>query len=274
MFTKNFSLIKEFRNVITENLNKTSKQFAVDNNFFGPVYHGTTPDKFQKIDLEGFKVFIDDSRSRDIRNGYLNVQYGNTGIPAPIHHLGFGVYFTTSKTIFKKYNLSSTKNIREYYIDAPRLEVINFASPKTMMKWWIENSYDTELAKINRVQATINLTNSLKEKYDAVWFKGKGLHQLLDGDQVVVFNPDKIYQIDPKLSSGKEIGSKVRATKDKFDRQGNLDVKGGSIGTIEHKQPTPPQANWAGESKFIYCVKFKPGGTKYNILDDDIEPLK
>lgn len=268
--------IEKKKDLVTESLNKVSKQFAVDNKFFGPVYHGTTPDKFEKIDIEGFRVFIDDSRTNDVRNGYLNVTYGNTGIPAPVHHLGFGVYFTTVKSNFKEYNLGSIKNMKEYYLDVPRLEIINFGSPKNMMKWWVENGYDPEIAKRDRIQATVNLTNSLKEKYDAIWFKGKGLYKLLDGDQVVIFNPDRIYMVDPKLSSGREIGAKIVLTKDIYGKSWDMDledyvrvikIKAGVKGVIKGVRDS-------GHGFKYYDITFKPGGTQYNIREDEFEPLK
>lgn len=264
----------EERGVLSESINKISQQFAVDNGFFGPVYHGTTPENFLKISNQGFKVFVGDPRFGDIRNGYIHLDYGHTGYPPPIHHLGFGVYFTTSKSNAKKFNLSSTKNLKSFYLDIPRLEVINFASPKNMMKWWIENCYDPELAKRDRVLATKQLTDCLKDKYDAVWFKGKGLGTLLDGDQVVIFNPNKIFLIDESLSGEMEIGSKVKATKDKIDWRGNIRVKGGAVGIITSKQEVNTQMTWAGDSKYVYTVRFKPGGLVYNIIDSDIETFK
>lgn len=196
-----------------------SKQEAVDRGMFGPVYHGTT--NIEAILQTGF----DPNRSRPsgtgynsrptgdgISNGYQFTPYGNTGIPAPIHHLGFAVYFTTNKAIAKEYNGGTMKGIRKFYLDVPRLEVINFAAPNTMMRWWKQNGYTmgADLDFQSWVDATDNLTNTLSGKYDAVWFKGKTLRRVLDGDQIAVFDPSRIYVVDPKLSRGMDIGAKVR----------------------------------------------------------------
>jgi hypothetical protein len=93
----------------------------------------------------------------------------------------------------------------ECYIDAPRLETINFGAKNTMMKWWIENGYDMRPVKnfsdpqvaAERLEATINMTNVLKSKYDAVLYKGKGYSSMLDGNQLVVFDSHNIYRHDP-----------------------------------------------------------------------------
>ena len=155
-------------------------------------------------------------------------------------------------------------------MDIPNLEIINFGSENTMMKWWIKNGYDPELARKDRVQATINLTDNLKSKYDAVWFKGKSIRRLLDGDQIVVFDVDRIYQIDPKLSTGKGIGAKVIAVNDIYERRYNsekddydlvVNIPKGTKGIVKNKNPK------------YYIVTFKPGGTTYNVKEEDIEPI-
>jgi hypothetical protein len=63
-----------------------------------------------------------------------------------------------------------------------------------------------------RVKATIKMTENLKQKYDAVWFKGKGIRRLLDGDQICVYNPDKIYLFDQSLNPQDEFytGDRVK----------------------------------------------------------------
>lgn len=183
-----------------------------DRKLFGPVYHGTTEDNRRKIDQQGFQVFVGDARTGGVLNGY-ELQNYHDNIPAPIHHLGFGVYFTTSKTIAKKYNGGTTKGLTEFYLEVPRLETINFGAYKTMMQWWRKNGYDMppvsdwsdkERIAQQRLQATINLTNTLKSKYDAVWFKGRGLNRLLDGDQICVFDPTRIYRLNPDKGGANE----------------------------------------------------------------------
>src|ERR1700693_2945588 len=90
---------------------KISLQQALDEKFFGPVYHGSTQEKLSKIDASGFNVFVGMSHSGDVAHGYDFEDYVG-GIPAPIHHLGFGIYFTTSKSIAKKYSLGTTKGLK------------------------------------------------------------------------------------------------------------------------------------------------------------------
>ena len=195
---------------------KVSQQQAEDKHMFGPVWHGTTADKKEKIEQEGFKVFVGGDRQGDVSHGYDNTNYyGN--IPPPIHHLGYGIYFTTSKAIAKQYAKGSAKGLKTYYLDVPKLETINFAAPRTMMKWWIDNGYNYnemlekyKFEDVARIEATKNLTNQLKSKYDAVWFKGKGLHRLLDGDQICVFDTKNIYQLDTNLTQPWEPGCKVK----------------------------------------------------------------
>lgn len=182
-----------------------SWQEKEERKLFGPVYHGTAEENRKKIGEEGFKVFIGSSGTGDVRNGYNLKDYFDN-IPPPVHHLGYGIYFTTSKSIAKRFNLGSGKDLQPYYIDAPRMEVINFGAARTMMRWWQANGYDMQPITSNSqdrtaewIQSTINLTNTLKSKYDAVWFKGKGMGTLLDGDQVVVFDPDRIHTLDASL---------------------------------------------------------------------------
>lgn len=260
--------------LLNESLNKISLQKAKDNNFFGPVYHATTEEKLSKINDEGFKVFIGSERSGDVTNGYFNINYYD-GTPPPVHHLGYGIYFTTVKAIYKDYNRGSTKNITEYYLDVPNMESIGFGSPKTMMKWWVSNGYDPILAKKDRVAATINLTENLKSKYDAVHFRGKGMGgRLLDGDQIVVFDPDRIYKIDNSLSGDMEIGSTVITIEDKLNYNGDIVIPKGRKGVIVSRQLVVPKMTWAGDSKYAYDVRFKPGGLVNGLLDKHLAPYK
>jgi hypothetical protein len=46
------------------------------------------------------------------------------------------------------------------------------------------------------------MTDRLKAKYDAVWFKGKGMFKLLDGDQICVYNPNLIFKYNKDLDRG------------------------------------------------------------------------
>ncbi|HQI45914.1 MAG TPA: hypothetical protein PLC59_07650 [Bacteroidales bacterium] len=287
-----------------------SLQQAVDNDFFGPVYHGTYEDNLSKIEDEGFKIFIGIQRSGDISHGYEDYDY-HSGIPAPIHHLGFGVYFTTVKSIAVRFSGGSKKVLKKaYFLNVPRLEIINFGVSHTMMKWWIKNGYDfnpdykysdafaryslqysVNRGKINqeRLRATINMTNVLKSKFDAVWFKGKGIRRLLDGDQICVYEPEgKIFLIDPSLSKGFEIGSVVRAKKDiqHINRYGEAYgklVPAGTKGIIKNRREMTPlqmksfeEFPWyrgASINKYAVYVKWKNIGN-LEVADGDIEPLK
>jgi hypothetical protein len=272
---------------------KISLQNAIDNNYFGPIYHGTSSTNREKIDKEGFKLFYSDSPATgDVSNGYGLNDY-NGGIPAPLHHFGFGIYFTTVKSIAKKYNFDTTRGLKTYFVEIPKskIETINFAAPHKMMKWWIQNGYNYDTAspeklfgnpetdlraiKNERVRATVNLTNTLKSKYEAVWFKGKGLYKsLLDGDQVCVFDPDKILEIDNRLFGPLDIGSKVRSKNDIYGYdQKTVKVPAGTAGLIINKQKASELWKWAAGSEFVYTIKFSSGGTQHNILDRDIEPI-
>jgi len=278
------------KSLLCEEVKKISLQTAIDRKLFGPVYHGTTSNNREKIDQDGFKIFVGKERSGNVSNGFEFSNYDG-GIPAPIHMLGFGIYFTTSKTIAKKYSHGTLVGNKTYFIDAPHLETINFGSPRTMMKWWMENGYDYKphydtndknvmfgredfnIIKDERLRATINLTNQLKEKYEAVWYKGKGISRLLDGDQVCVYDPNNIYQMDKSLIQPGEIGSRVRAAIDidPYNR-GEIAVPKGTVGIITHKEQPHESQKWAEGSTYVYRVKFDKGGHQYNLLDKQIEP--
>jgi len=47
-----------------------SLQEAKDRQMFGPVYHGTSADNWDKINTEGFKITEGDTGSAGVRNGY------------------------------------------------------------------------------------------------------------------------------------------------------------------------------------------------------------
>ena len=194
---------------LAQSVPKLSPQEIKDSGMFGPVWHGTTSDSREKIQEEGFKIFVGPERSGEIAHGYEKSNY-HDGIPAPVHHLGYGIYFTTSKSIAKQYSGGTVRGLKDYYLNTTNIETINFGSTRTMMKWWIENGYDPELALRDRVAATVQLTNVLRSKFDAVWFKGKGMFRLLDGDQVCVYNTSVIVEVDKSLSEPGQVGSKLR----------------------------------------------------------------
>jgi hypothetical protein len=286
-------MIITFSQYITESkkqgLKKISKQEAIDKKMFGPVYHGTRPDNWPSIFQNGFKIFYETPS-----NTYLDDEY-ELGFPPPLHHLGYGIYFTTVKAIAKRFNWNSEKNLKEFYLDVHNVHQFRHGSMKNMMRWWLENGYDGELGKKDRVKATKKMTNYLKSKYDAIWFKDKGMYgAMLDGDQIVVFDPSKIYMIDESLSGEKEIGSTVVAKKDIMRKTYETDTETGETkqglvvaipkgtpGKILNKRSVDdmlkiwtsrgsPKEHWAYGSEFVYTVRFKKGGTSYNILDDDI----
>lgn len=202
--------------VESSGIKTASKQEAIDYGMFGPVYHGTTGQNFEKIVNQGFDVRIGEFGDEGVSNGFSKQAEFNGLIP-PVHFLGYGAYFTTVKNIAKEFAHGNTKVLKEFYLDVPRLETINFGSPNTMMKWWIKMGYPAQAVKdgeMSRIEATKVLTEKLKSKYDAVWFKGRGLYRLLDGDQICVFDPSRIYLIDTTKFNDFDIGSKVRRKKD------------------------------------------------------------
>lgn len=285
-------------------LNYISPQESKDQDMFGPIYHGTTEEARNKISEEGYSIQIDDRR-----NGYETSDYYG-GIPAPIHHLGYGVYFTTSKNIAKMYNENSTKGLNEIYLNSQNILTINFGASSTMMKWWQQNGYDMkplsyykdhdiknwryEVEK-NRIQSTHNLTNNLSSQYDAVWYKGKGMFRLLDGDQICVYKPELLYAIDYSLSQEGEIGSKVEFNPN-FDWNSIIDESvpeeniqpyieyskknnfkgfgpagGGNIwGVILNKRNIPP--GFHNGREYCYEVKWNKGGRSLNLYEDMIIP--
>lgn len=256
-------------------LKKISLEDARRAGMFGPLYHGTTPESRERVQQEGFKIPRDVT---DSRNGYPNEVY-HGGVPAPIHHLGYGVYFTTNKVIAKKFNGGTVKGLKVYFIQAPRQETINWGAPGTMMKWWLSQGYNyPEILKAHdvkapgpqemtfmREQATENLTKTLSSKYDAVWYKGRGLRTLLDGDQVCVYDPSIIYEIDPKLARGFDLGAKVKRNSD------------GMQGTVVQRNDDIPWEHFPEEKKRGATkrlkVRWKKGGTEHNVWDCDVTPV-
>lgn len=169
---------------------------------------------------KGFEIPIGAARTGPVRHGFELKNFGGQAAPPPVHFLGYGVYFTTSKNIAKKFNQDTARGLTDYYIDAPRMETINFNSTNTMMKWWKQYGYEMqpvntfkniEAAEEARVQATMRLTANLKAKYDAVFFKGKVIgRNNLDGNQVCVFDPNNIYQIDYSNYAGEDSGNGLK----------------------------------------------------------------
>lgn len=250
---------------------KISPQQAIDRGMFGPVYHGTTPDRRALIDQEGFKSFEGEAGEAQLSHGYENHPYGymTGGPPPPVHHLGFGIYFTTAKAIAKEFSGGTTKGMKTYYLDVPNMEEINFGSTNTMMKWWKDNGYDPELAKRDRVAATRELTRSLSSQFDAVWYKGKGLYRLLDGDQICVYDPSRIYEVDKAIIQPGEIGSRVKRIKD-----GMIGTIVDSDDAVEIKEKFPLANTWIRpETTKILTVKWRRGGTQTNVQDTDVNFL-
>lgn len=234
---------------------------------FGPVYHGTTPESFSQILQTGFKVPNGVSRADDSRHGYEFDGYGRLNIPPPVHHLGYGIYFTQSKSIAKNYNMGTGKQLPQFYLDVPRLETINFGAVTTMMKWWYSNGYNmpsltslqnADMAEKQRlwVEATRNLTKTLSSKYDAVLFTGKGFRgSLLDGNQICVYDPARIYLFKPELNDPNTIlaGDRVK-------------IKGVPIAVVvtgarenrARQYPDPWDLMFGETSEFHYTVSLKP----------------
>jgi hypothetical protein len=161
------------------------------------------------------------------------------------------------------FNENSTKGMKTYYLNVSNCETINFAVPHTMMNWWIKNGYDPELAKKDRVAATKKMTEHLKSQWDAVWFRGQGLRKFLDGDQICVYDPSRVYEIDPTLSKPGDIGSKVRRKSD------------GMKGVIRRVRNLEPEQSrlYHGGTKRLLEVKWQKG-LDYNVKDSDVDFLE
>jgi len=189
-----------------------SMHSAIEAGMIGPVYHGTNQENRQAISEDGFKIFRGKAQQGPIKNGFMgDINWANTEIPPPVHFLGFGVYFTNNIKIAKKFSGNTARGIKAYYIDAQKTEEINFASPYKMMQWWIDHGYDPEIAKKDQVAATNLMTENLANQFDAVIFKGKGYggRALIDGNQICVYDPSKIHEINNSLAGPYEVGSSV-----------------------------------------------------------------
>ena len=296
-----------------------SPQQAHTEQMFGPLYHGTRGD-LKAILATGFDTGksmpkgVGGWRDTPIgtSNGYNFEPYGYTGIAPPVHHLGFGAYFTTVKSIAKQYAGGTVKGMRTFYLASQRVLEINFGSPNTMMRWWRQQGYDLSMEATKSrdaqawIAATMKLTMHLQKDYDAVWFKGKGLHKLLDGDQVCVYDTDLIRVIEPKLASGLEVGAKVVHTQvmperyrgsnvfyldepkpDDFRSAGSLAGKGWRGIFRGDEEPRPgvgrypvhwiPPPNIVGvitptQKPPHFSVKWSKGGEQYNYAPEELKP--
>lgn len=138
------------------------------------------------------------------------------------------------------------------------------------MDWWVSNHYDKELALIDRVAATKKMTDFIKSKFDAVWFRGKTLYRILDGDQICVYDPSRIYEISQHMARFGEAGSKVRRKSD------------GMVGVIKARRDVtdilaahPGAQLWLSpDTKYVYHVTWRKGGTDLNVQDKDVEPSR
>lgn len=262
-----------------------SKQDAINRGYFGPVYHGTSEFKQNEISKDGFKIFVGGAGVGNVTNGFSEVAF-------PIHTLGYGVYFTESAASAKKY-AGNNKQLKEYYLDVPKLETINYASRNTMMNWWISNGFDPLLNSKDRIAATLKMTEVLKSKFDAVYHKGKSVGRSFDGNQICVFDPSRIYEVDPNLSKGFEIGARVKRKTDgmkgvileifKLDTTKVLSMLHARLNEIteeEKERFLPVIANriktvgeidkLPAELHFMLKIRWSKGGTEYNIAPNEV----
>jgi len=231
----------------------------------GPFYHGTSSEIVDTIIERGFKWEEGEKGSEGTSAGYENTPYRGSGTdcPPPVHHLGYGIYFSAKKNIAKNnFGYGSAKNLVEVYIlKSARIGEINWGSPKTMMKWWRGMGYDCELAKKDRVAATKILTDKLSQQYDAVYYKGMGMYRLLDGNQLCVYNPSLLRKINKNLVQTGERGSKVRRKSD------------GMIGILLNRRSLEGYEQFYGEEKEFLTIKWKKGGIDLNVYSSQVEFL-
>lgn len=227
----------------------------------GPFFHGTSSELTDKIDTEGFEWEEADARSGGTSHGYEGGNY-HGDCPAPVHHLGYGIYLTQVKNIAKNFGYGSMRNVLEYWIlKGSRIETINFGAPNTMMKWWVKNGYDCNIAKTDRVLATQMLTRSLSSRCDAVLFLGKGIRTLLDGNQICIYNSSILRKVDKSLTQSGEIGSKVVRKED------------GMKGVLMGRNPLPPDISAKyhnGEPEFLR-VKWQRGGLDMGVYPSQVD---
>ena len=234
---------------------------AEDMKLFGPVWHGTSSSTRDLIQQEGFKVFEGEAGTGNVSHGFENPREYALGHLPPVHFLGYGVYFTTSRNVAKMFNGGSMQGLNTYYLNVPRMETINFNAPHTMMKWWLRNGYDPQVAKTDRVAATKLLTDSLSSRFHAVFHKGGGWKTIDMGPQIVVFDPSRIYLVDLALSKPGEIGCKVMRKAD------------GMKGTLLAIRSIPSEIGkqYHGGAERFLQVRWQRGGTDHNVYDRDVE---
>jgi hypothetical protein len=248
-----------------------------DRKLIGPVYHGSTEDGHMSINDQGFKIFTGPARKGDVANGFTLAGWGNSNIPPPVHFFGFGVYFTFSYGRAKTFNQGSIRGLRAYYLDAPRVETINFRAKQKMMQWWVANGYkmqpiasfaNEEEAEQARVKATIRMTNVLKSKFDACYIKGTGFGGSLDGNQICVYDPNRIYTINYAMAKPMEVGSTVTikpgsgAGSKIYDKNEMETFVGIPLRVIEYRRIPQEIADeyWGGETILASCVPLKGSG--------------
>ena len=261
--------------ILAEAISRISPAEAQERKMFGPVYHGTTEANMQSIMDKGFEVRVGNWDGDRIRNGIKDRQLTPT-TQAPIHFLGYGIYLTTSQAIAKEF-ANGRGARKQFYIDAPRMTSINFASENKMRQWWRDHGFDEELSKKDRVAATEKMTNVLKAKYDAVWFKGKSVRgRLLDGDQVVVFDPSRIYLVDDSMAKPMEIGSKVEVLKVRDDETRQyVDVDPPIVGKIVEKRAIDERFSKSHPDGAKWFLKIKPtkGPMMWMVYDIHVRPF-
>lgn len=258
------ALIERIGHVLFESTTKIptiSPQEASDT-CTGPWYHGTSEDNLSAILDQGFSWHEGEAREGNTAHGYENHPYigSRTNYPPPVHHLGYGAYLTKSKTNAKNFG----GKVAEFWIlKGARIEEINWGAPNTMMKWWLKNGYDGELALKDRVAATKALTRSLSSRFDAVYYKGKALRRLLDGDQICIYNLSILRRVDKSLAKPGEAGTKVIKTGVELpDRPGYDKIPVGMKGTVVSRRVIEPQyqSYHPGEKEWV-TVKWQKGGT-------------
>jgi hypothetical protein len=229
-----------------------SAQEAHNKQYFGPVYHGTSFGNQSSIDKDGFSIYVDKAGTGSVRNGFEQNNY-------PVHTLGYGIYFTEVKAVAQKFAGSKAK-LNAYYLNANRIETINFGALSTISKWWVSNGFDTKLALVDQVAATKAMTKVLASKFDAVYLKGSGMNRGFDGNQICVYDTSLIYKIDESLSIGFELGAKVRRKSD------------GMIGVIKEKRIFDPKTML--DYALMRITELKNDDPFYNRLIAKIELYK
>lgn len=241
----------------------------------GPLYHGTTPDAIPLINAEGFKWEEEEAGLGGSSHGYLpNMDYGYEGnrvegCSPPVHHLGYGIYLTQSKTRSRDlfgnpawHPYGSMRNVLEFrLLDTARILEVNFRAPNKMMQWWRDHGFECELSKTDRIAATKMLTATLSNECDACLFTGKGFGRGLDGNQICVYNPSFLRRIDKKLAQTGEIGSKVRRKED------------GMMGTLLGRRSLEKFKHLHGGETEFFTIRWRRGGTDMNVYPNQVELL-